>query len=89
MDTVAQVSREELLACSDLPDEPLRDPVIMHTYLLGRVHGVLHRLLDWGVRAELGEAGSRPTEIAVDLGALFQLGFDAGLIRMTSAAVDE
>ncbi|MFI6485518.1 hypothetical protein ACIBH1_46950 [Nonomuraea sp. NPDC050663] len=62
----------------------------MHAYLLGFAHGVLHRLLHRTLQAELGQGqeADAPVEIALDLGVLFQLGFDAGLIKMTSAAAD-
>lgn len=89
VDALARATREDLLACPDFPDKSLHDPTAMHAYLLGFAHGVLDRLLERAVQAELGEPDSGPCEIAVSLGALFQLGFDARLIKMTLATDDE
>jgi hypothetical protein len=71
------------------PGERPAGPLDWQAYLMRHTHALLIRLLDDAVEAGLTE---RPgavdgREVLAELGALFQLGFDHGLIRI--AALDQ
>ncbi|MFD9950328.1 hypothetical protein ACFWYW_56625 [Nonomuraea sp. NPDC059023] len=66
------------------------DPTLMVAVLLGCTYSLLVELLDDAVEAELDGDHSGPgrpmLEVTLQLGALFQLGFEYGLISMTPPA---
>jgi hypothetical protein len=68
-----------------LQENPMPAPSrqVTESYLLGLAHGTLMGLLDVSLTSDSNMDGIREA-VAVRLGAMFQLGFDEGLLQLTA-----
>ncbi|MFC7387165.1 hypothetical protein [Sphaerisporangium rhizosphaerae] len=62
------------------------EQMMMCGYLLGQTHALLQNLLDAAVSEDDGSSTRTPDTVPVQLGAMFQLAFDAGLLKLETPA---